>query len=72
MIIDITGTELIPGNHGEDCPGNGEHLDENGNRIECCCDECSYMKCCLESHREELCRLCGDYICPKSQRHFPV
>ncbi len=33
MIIDITGIELIPGNHGKDCPGNGE----NGN--ECCCDE---------------------------------
>ena len=29
--IDITGIELIPGNGGKDCPGNGEHTDGNGN-----------------------------------------
>ena len=34
MIIDITGIELIPGNGGKDCPGNGE----NGN-------ECVHLKC---------------------------
>ena len=28
--IDITGIELIPGNCGKDCPGNGEHTGENG------------------------------------------
>ena len=43
MIIDVTGIELIPGNNGLDCPGNGEHKDKNGNYIECCCDECDYM-----------------------------
>jgi hypothetical protein len=42
MIIDVTGTKLIPGNHGKDCPGNGEH-----EGIECCCDECNYMLCCF-------------------------
>lgn len=42
MYIDITGIELIPGNGGKDCPGNGEHTDENGNLIECCCDECDF------------------------------
>ena len=36
MIIDVTGIELIPGNNGEDCPGNGEHIDNNGKVIECC------------------------------------
>ena len=46
MIIDVTGIELTPGNNGEDCKGNGKHLDENGNLIECCCDECNYMLCC--------------------------
>lgn len=40
MIIDITGIILTPGNGGNDCLGNGEHTDENGNLIECCCDEC--------------------------------
>lgn len=40
MIIDITGIELIPGNNGNDCPGNEEHYDKNGKRIDCCCDEC--------------------------------
>ncbi len=43
MIIDITGVVLTPGNFGKDCFGNGEHIDEKGNLIECCCDECDYM-----------------------------
>lgn len=29
-------------------PGNGEHFDENGNRIECCCDECNFLMLCLD------------------------
>jgi len=41
MIIDVTGTILIPGYGGEDCPGNGEHYDENGELIEHCWEECS-------------------------------
>lgn len=47
MIIDISGIELLPGNRGSDCLGNGEHFDEFGNKIECCCDECDYMLCCF-------------------------
>ncbi len=27
--------------------GNGEHFNEEGERIECLCDECYYMICCL-------------------------
>lgn len=30
MILDVTGIELIPGNNGEDCPGNGNHIDSFG------------------------------------------
>ncbi len=48
MVIDITGIELIPENNGEDCKGNGNHFDENGKLIECCCDECDYLLCCTE------------------------
>ncbi len=46
MIIDVTGTILTPGNEGKDCFGNGEHIDEFGNLIECCCDECDYYLDC--------------------------
>ena len=61
MIIDITGTILIPGNCGRDCPGNGEH-----EGIECCCDECDYMICCLPSQSPELCDSCSDTNCPRT------
>lgn len=58
MIIDISGTELIPGNGGKDCPGNGE----NG---ECCCDECDYLICCFYEKMKQSCGQCRD---PKCQR----
>lgn len=46
--IDIqTGIEITP-EHPELCKGNGETLDENGNLIECCCDECNYLYACIE------------------------
>lgn len=48
MIIDVTGIVLTPGNGGKECLGDGEHLDKEGNRIECCCDECDYLQYCLE------------------------
>ena len=51
MIIDVTGIVLTPGNGGKDCLGDGEHTDEKGNRIECCCDECDYLQYCLEHQR---------------------
>ena len=47
MMIDATGVILIPGNSGDNYPGNGEHTDENGNPIECCCDECDYFLECF-------------------------
>ncbi len=60
MIVDITGIELTPGDNGEYCLGNGEHLDESGNFIECCCDECGYLMCCLEEHDSDECKKCTD------------
>ena len=38
-----------PENGGVNCPGNGKHLDENGDIIECMCDECDYLMICIES-----------------------
>ena len=63
MITDITGTELIPGNCGLNCPGNGFHEEHP-----CCCDECDYMMCCLEDHNSEACFVCSDLDCPNSIR----
>ena len=60
MIIDITGVVLTPGNMGRDCLGNGLH--EN---VECCCDECDYMLCCLENHNMDVCKDCNDQDCPR-------
>ena len=51
-ILDPTGVELTPGNMLE-CLGNGEHLDNEGNPIECCCDECDYLILCLERHQQQ-------------------
>ncbi|MBQ8538961.1 MAG: hypothetical protein IJ433_04855 [Ruminococcus sp.] len=62
MIIDITGVQLTPGNNGEDCKGNGKHLDENGILIECCCDECDYLLCCTSNDVD--CSKCTDANCP--------
>lgn len=64
MIIDVTGTILIPGNGGVDCPGNGEHYDENGELIEICCDECDYYMCCTSEYDETWCELCEKEECP--------
>jgi len=65
MVIDVTGIELTPGNNGDDCKGNGEHIDENGHIIECCCDECDYLKCCIMPN-DDLCKKCKDPFCPKA------
>ena len=61
MIIDITGTILTPGNLGKDCLGNGEHAG-----IECCCNECDYMLCCLEELNPSKCFYCTETDCPRS------
>ncbi len=64
MIIDKpTGIELIPGNGGKDCPGNGE----NGN--ECCCDECDYLGCCINHFRKKPCNECLVLRCPRNENH---
>ena len=63
MIIDITGTVLIPGNLGRDCPGNGSNDD-----VECCCDECDYMLCCLPDHDMAECLQCKDKDCSRKDR----
>ena len=58
MILDITGIELIPGNFGKDCPGNGDES-------ECCCDECDYYLCCITEKWQTLCEKCTDADCPR-------
>lgn len=63
MIIDVSGVILTPGDNGANCDGNGEHFDKNGNLIECCCDECDYLLCCVG---KEVCEKCDDVKCPKS------
>ncbi|MBE7054429.1 MAG: hypothetical protein E7391_09220 [Ruminococcaceae bacterium] len=55
--IDITGIKLTPGNNGKECLGNGEHYDENGALIECCCDECGYLMRCLTDEEKKQLRL---------------
>lgn len=68
MIIDVTGIELTPGNSGMNCKGNGICFDENGELIECCCDECDYMQCCLGNLSFSECKNCNDLFCPRVQR----
>ena len=65
MIIDLTGIELTPGNNGDDCLGNGRHIDDNGEIIECCCDECDYMMCCAY---ECDCENCNDERCDRNKK----
>lgn len=55
----------FPGNNGKDCIFNGNHFDKNGNPIECRCDECSYMMCCLESFSTRECERCAEQNCPR-------
>jgi hypothetical protein len=51
-IYDVTGVLLSPGKP-EECLGNGTHVDENGEPIECCCDECDYLMLCTEQDEPE-------------------
>ncbi len=66
VIIDVTGIRLTPGNNGRDCAGNGEHRDIFGNIIECCCDECDYLLCCMEDNLLYSCISCDNKECPRS------
>lgn len=59
MIWDVTGMMLIPGECGDDCPGR--------RGLDCCCDECDYLMCCLEEHDKNECLICKDKDCPRSQ-----
>ena len=68
MLIDVTKTELFPGILGLNCPGNGMHYDSLGNEIECCCDECDYMMCCMETHSMEECKTCSNADCPQKTK----
>ena len=68
MIIDETGIVLTPGNTGKDCLGNGEHFDDKGNLIECCCDECDYFLCCVNKIEENRCMYCEDINCPNNKK----
>jgi len=61
MIIDITENPLTPGNLGKDCLCNGEHND-----IECCCDECDYLICCIDENCPQNCVACPDVDCPRN------
>lgn len=67
MIQDITGLELIPGDCGTYCPGNGQHQDFEGVMLECCCEECDYFMCCGESLPKLECKTCRDPYCPYGQ-----
>ena len=51
-VTDITGIELTPA-HPEICKGNGETVDENGQLISCCCDECDYLMDCMEAGKKQ-------------------
>ena len=62
MIVDVTGTILMPGNRGKDCLGNGTFAE-----VECCCDECDYKLCCSEYHSPSESIDCEEYECPRKQ-----
>lgn len=61
MMIDATETVLTPGNLGKYCMGNGEHPESD-----CCCDQCDYLLCCLDSHDPTECGNCREPNCPHS------
>ena len=51
---------IFPGNRGQDCPQNG-----NDPEIECGCDECDYLMCCISANQEKYCIRCTDTKCPR-------
>ena len=65
MIVDVTGIILTPGKGGAECAGNGSCLDGCGQVIQCCCDECDYLLCCVEGTD---CEHCQDAYCPRAKQ----
>lgn len=55
IIIGSSGYKLTPGNNGESCRFNGNCKNIFGKTIECRCDECDYLMCCLP----HACENCG-------------
>ena len=66
-VIDITGTELTPGEPTA-CLGNGEQ------GFECCCDECNYFLLCFPEFdiriKKEVLYECSSYsiVMPNEQK----
>ncbi len=50
MFYNNQDINLISGNRGKDCPGNGKKKNETGDIIECCCDECDYFLECFPEY----------------------
>jgi len=67
MIKDVTGIILTPGNRGENCKGNGKHFTIMKKQIECCCNECDYLMCCLDDFDGSKCFVCEDKRCPNNK-----
>ncbi len=72
MILDITEIELTPGNNGEDCLGNSKNYHKDGSPIECCCDECDYIQCCIFMKGFDNCSTCDDTLCPRKRKKSDI
>ena len=59
--------KYVPGNGGRDCPGDGRHKDAFGNLIECQCDECDFLLCCIDDDFEKDCTDCREYECKHNE-----
>jgi len=57
--------KLTPGNNGENCRFNGNCKNIFGKTIECCCDECDYLMCCLPEKYAKSCENCSGGSCPR-------
>lgn len=56
--------EILPGNWGKDCLGNGEVDASTGTPSECLCDECDYLICCTSL---SFCDACQINCCPRKE-----
>ncbi|MBO7148685.1 MAG: hypothetical protein J6V93_02405 [Clostridia bacterium] len=69
MLLDYSGIILNQGYGGKNCRGNGEHYNDDGMLIDCCCDECDYLMCCLKIQGYGDCKRCKDTVCPSSPEY---